>query len=81
MWKELTDGVTKNCVMSCAPNFAYIHVITVLINKFPMFVNSLKKGPIVKMKMSQRNKEVGQASENKGWPKLYQIIFEGGEAR
>lgn len=48
---------------------------------FPMFVNSLKKGPIVKMKRSQQNKEVGQASENKGWPKIHQIIFEGGEAR
>lgn len=33
------------------------------------------------MKRSQQNKVVGQASENKGWPKIHQIIFEGGEAR
>lgn len=64
---ELTDRIPKNCVLGAA--------------LFPMFINGLKKGPIVKIKRSLSNKIVGQASENKGWSKIYQVIFESGEAR
>lgn len=66
MRMELADGVPKSCVLGA-----------VLFNTF---INSLKKDRLLKWNGPIITKKSWQVSESKGWPQIYQIIFEDGEA-